>query len=83
MIRTFLKGLPYTLTQPMYREYENKCRELARWSEHSTYRKMKPYLRQRDAIQFIFALGYSRYVVAPLSSCANFIGRLESEFGTV
>lgn len=81
MIRTFLKGLPYTLTQPMFREYEEKCRELARWSEHSKYRRIKPYLRQREVIQFIFALGiYYRYVVAPLSSCADFFGRLESEF---
>lgn len=81
MIRSFLKDLPYTLTQPMYREYDDKCRELARWSQHSRYQKAKSYLQQREAIQLILALGiYYRYVVAPLSSCANFFERLESEF---
>lgn len=81
MIRLFLSNLPYTLTQPMYREYENKCRELERWNQNSRYQKVKKYLREREAIQFIFALGiYYRYVVAPLSSCANFFERLESEF---
>jgi hypothetical protein len=81
MIRSFLKDLPYTLTQPMYREYEEKCRELERWHQHSRYQKAERYLREGEAIQFIFALGiYYRYVVAPLSSCANFFKRLESEF---
>ena len=81
MIRTFLKDLPYTLTQPMYREYEEKCRELERWSQHSRHQRAKPYLAQRDAIHLIFALGiYYRYVIAPLSSSANFYERLEKEF---
>ena len=81
MILLFLRDLPYTLTQPMYREYEDKCRELERWIQHSRYQKAKIYLQQREAIQFIFALGiYYRYEVAPFSSCANFFERLESEF---
>lgn len=81
MILLFLSNLPYTLTQPMYREYENKCRELERWNQNSRYQKVKRYLREREAIQFIFALGiYYRYVVAPLFSCANFFERLESDF---
>ena len=81
MIRYFLKDLPYTLNQPMYREYEEKCRELARWAENSRHQKAEPYLRQREAIHFIFALGiYYRYIVAPLSGCAHFFERLESEF---
>lgn len=81
MIRTFLKDLPYTLTQPMYREYEEKCRELERWREHSRLQRARPYLAQRDAIHFIFALGiYYRYVIAPLSSSANFFERLETKY---
>lgn len=79
MIRQFLKGLPSSLTKPMFGEYESKCRELSRWSEHSKSPRVKPYLKNLDAIQYIFAIGiYYRYVIAPLSGSSKLIERLEA-----
>jgi hypothetical protein len=79
MIEKYLKGLPYTLTQPMYREYEAKSRELSRWRERSSSARMRPYLNQLGVLEELIALGiYYRYVVAPLASSADFFGRLES-----
>lgn len=79
MIRQFLQGLPYTLTKPMLSEYKAKCGDLNRWIEKSASLRVAPYLRNREAIQYIFALGiYYRHVVAPLSGSARLIERLEA-----
>ena len=77
MIRPFLKGLPYTLTKPMFAEYEAKCAELRRWAANSRSRKMQRYLENADEIQYIFALGiYYRYIVAPFAGTTEFFDRI-------
>ncbi len=79
MIRLFLKGLPYTLTQPMFREFESKQRELSGWAQHTKSQRIKRYLEQREAIEYIFSLGiYYRYVIAPLTRTSTFFKRIES-----
>ena len=81
MIKLFLKGLPYKLTQPMFREYESKCKELAQWRKHSNYNKVQKYLKQSEVIEYLFAMGiYYRYVIAPLTSTGRFFERLETNF---
>lgn len=83
MIRRFLKGLPYTLTQPMFREYEAKCRDLQQWAEHSNVPRIQRYLQQREQIHFIVAMGiYYRYVVAPFLGLNEFLQRLYGGFGS-
>lgn len=80
-ILRFLKGVPYALGELMVREYDDKCRELARWRTHSRSSEFRPYLSKENAIHFFFALGiYYRYVIAPLTSSANFFDRLEINF---
>ena len=77
MILRFLKGLPHTLTQPMHREYEDKCKELARWRERTKSGRIAPYLKSKDSIEFLFAVGiYYRYIIAPLTSSDKFLARL-------
>ena len=78
MIRIFLKGLPYTLTQPMFREFESKQRELSGWSRHTRSRRIQMYLEQKESIEYIFALGiYYRYVIAPLTRTGAFFERIQ------
>lgn len=77
MIKKFLVGLPYTLTQPMLREYETKTDSLKRWSASSRSTRIKQYINQRDTLHLIFAMGiYYRYVIAPLFGAASFFERL-------
>ncbi len=79
MIKQFLKDLPYELVQPMYQEYEAKCRELRRWIENSQSPKFRKYLAQREAIEFIYALGiYYRYIIAPIDGASRFASRLST-----
>ena len=79
MIKIFLKGLPYTLTQPMFREFEAKQKELQRWIVHSKSTQVKKYLKQNEIIEYLFALGiYYRYVIAPLTRTGEFFERIES-----
>ncbi len=78
MIRHFLKDLPYTLTQPMFREFESKQRELSGWIQHTRSRRIKGYLEQREIIEYLFALGiYYRYVIAPLTRTSDFFDRVQ------
>lgn len=79
MIKLFLKGLPYTLTQPMFREFETKQRELQQWEAHSKSKRIKRYLKQSDIIEYLFALGiYYRYVIAPITRTNEFFQRIQS-----
>ncbi len=79
MIKLFLKGLPYTLTQPMFREFESKQKELTRWAQTSKSSRIKKYLEQRETIEYIFSLGiYYRYVIAPITRTGAFFERIES-----
>lgn len=78
MIKFFLKGLPYTLTQPMFREFELKQKELQQWEAHTKSKRVKRHLRQNDIIEYLFALGiYYRYVIAPLTRTGEFFQRIE------
>lgn len=78
MIRRFLKDLPYTLTQPMFREFESKKRELSGWTQHTRSKRIKDYLEQRETIEYLFALGiYYRYVIAPLTRTSDFYERIQ------
>jgi len=80
MIKLFLKDLPYTLTQPMYREFEMKQKELKQWAAHSNSKRIKQYLKQNDIIEYLFALGiYYRYVIAPLTRTGEFFHRIEQK----
>jgi hypothetical protein len=45
MIRIFLKDLPYSIAQPMFREFDYKKRELKKWEEASQSKRIIPYLR--------------------------------------
>jgi len=82
MIRQFLTGLPYAVTQPMFREYESKCSELEGWRVHSSRSDMAGYLNQAGAIHLVFALGiYYRYVVAPFGGSAEFFARVRRKSG--
>lgn len=79
MIKYFLKDLPHTLTQPMFREFESKQKELRQWEIHSKSRRIKKYLKQKDIIEYIFAVGiYYRYVIAPLTRTGEFFQRIEA-----
>ena len=81
MIRRFLKGLPYELTQPMFREYESKVRDLRHWTQNSKSGDVRSFLIQHEQIEFIFALGiYYRYVIAPSIGTSEFIKRLNTGF---
>ena len=80
MIKNFLKDLPYTLTQPMFREFESKKRELSSWIQHTQSEHIKGYLEQREIIEYLFALGiYYRYVIAPLTSTSDFFDRVQQQ----
>lgn len=80
MIRIFLKGLPYTLTQPMFREFQSKQKELQRWETTSKSNRVKRYLNQSEIIELLFAVGiYYRYVIAPLTQTGDFFQRLEKK----
>ena len=79
MIKYFLKGLPYTLTQPMFREFETKQKKLQWWAVRSKSKRLKIYLEQNEIIEYLFALGiYYRYVIAPLTQTRDFFQRIES-----
>jgi len=79
MIKLFLKGLPYTLTQPMFREFEYKQKELRQWEIHSISQRVKKHLKQKEIIEYLFALGiYYRYLIAPLSRSNEFFQRIEA-----
>jgi len=78
MIKLFLKDLPYTLTRPMFREFEVKQKELKQWEAHSKSARVKKYLKQSDIIEYLIALGiYYRYVIAPLTRTGEFFQRIE------
>ncbi len=78
MIKNFLKELPYTLAQPMFREFELKKRELNGWIQHTQSKRIKRYLEQREIIEYLFALGiYYRYVIAPLTRTSDLFGRVQ------
>lgn len=78
MIRRFVSDLPYRLTQPMFREYEAKSRDVRRWAAASKSHRLKHVFTSIEAVEFVFALGiYYRYVVAPTSGVLEFAGRLE------
>ena len=79
MINRFLRGLPYSLVEPMGREYEGKCRDLQRWAVATRRASVWNFLAHEDTLHLIFSMGiYFRYVMAPLSSCTDFFERLQA-----
>jgi len=77
MIDPFLYHLPRYLKDLMKREYDAKCRQLARWRVGSRSERLRPYLKQEAVLHQLIALGiYYRYVIAPLTSAGDFVRRL-------